>query len=96
MAELRLTPAALRDLEEIWRYTAQRWGASQAERYIDHLNACFEALAHSPLSAPACDHIRPAYRRQPVESHVVYYRTGQDSVVVVRILHARMDAPRHL
>ena len=59
MAELRLTPAAVQDLEDIWRDTAQRWSVSQAERYIDHLTACFEALAQAPLSAPACDHIRP-------------------------------------
>lgn len=96
MVELRLTPAAVRDLEDIWRYTAQRWGIPQAERYIDRLNDCFEALAQAPLSAPACEHIRPGYRRQSVESHVVYYRTGQDMVTVVRILHERMDAPRHL
>lgn len=96
MAELRLTPAALRDLEDIWRHTARRWGVAQAERYIDQLNACFEVLVQAPFSAPACDHIRPGYRRQPVERHVVYYRTGQDRVNVVRILHERMDAPRHL
>jgi len=96
MAELRLTPAAVRDLEDIWRYTVQRWSISQADRYIDRLTACFEALAQAPLSAPACDHIRPGYRRQLVESHVVYFRTGQDMVTVVRILHERMDAPRHL
>ena len=96
MAELRLTPAALRDIEDIWRYTAQRWGAAQAERYIDRLNACFDALAQALLSAPACEHIRAGYRRQPVESHVVYFRAEQSSVTVVRILHERMDAPRHL
>jgi toxin ParE1/3/4 len=96
MAELRLTPAAVQDLEGIWHYTAQRWSVSQAERYIDRLTACFEALAQAPLSAPACDHIRPGYRRQVVESHVVYFRTGQDMVTVVRILHERMDAPRHV
>ena len=96
MAELRLTPAAVQDLEDIWRYTVQRWSVSQAERYIDHLTACFEALAQAPLSAPACDHIRPGYRRQVLERHVVYFRAGQDTVTVVRILHERMDATRHL
>lgn len=96
MAELRLTPAALRDMEGIWRYTARQWGVAQAERYIDRLNGCFETLALAPFSAQACDHIRPGYRRQPVESHVVYYRTGPDMVTVVRVLHERMDAPRHL
>ena len=39
MAELRLSPAAERDLEGIWRYTAERWGVAQAEHYIDLLYA---------------------------------------------------------
>lgn len=96
MAECRLTPAALRDLESIWQYTAAHWGVAQAERYIDKLNACFAVLAQSPTVAPACDYIRPGYRRQLVEHHAVYYRMENTMVIVVRVLHERMDAPRHL
>lgn len=96
MAELRLTPAALRDLEGIWRYSAQQWGPVQAGLYLDLLNAAFEALAHAPESAPSCEHVRPGYRKQIVKHHAVYYRTEADVVIVVRVLHERMDAPRHL
>jgi toxin ParE1/3/4 len=28
--------------------------------------------------------------------HAVYYRMEGDTVVVMRVLHERMDAPRHL
>ena len=34
MAELRLSPAAERDLEGIWRYTAERWGVATAHERI--------------------------------------------------------------
>ena len=96
MAELRLTPAALRDLEGIWRYTAQQWGDSQAARYLDLLNDAFLAIAQSPRSAPGCEHIRAGYRRQLVEHHAVYFRLEAGTVIVVRVLHERMDAQRHL
>lgn len=96
MAEFRLTPAALRDLEEIWRYSAQQWGVAQAGRYLDALNSAFVLIAGAPLAAPSCDEIRPGYRRQYVERHVVYYRIVSDAVVVVRVLHARMDVLRHV
>lgn len=96
MAEFRLTPAALRDLEGIWHYTAQQWGQAQAAHYVDLLNANFEALARHPLAASACDHIRPGYRRQRVESHAVYFKVEGDRVIAVRVLHERMDARRHL
>ena len=58
MAEYRLSPAAERDLEGIWKYTRRAWGLEQAERYTDLLTAAFQVLAESPKSAPACDHIR--------------------------------------
>jgi toxin ParE1/3/4 len=96
MAELRVTPAALRDLEGIWTYTALQWGEAQAAHYLDRLNACFDAVAASPLSAPTCDDIRPGYRRQRVERHTVYYRVEGAVVVIVRVLHERMDVHRHL
>lgn len=95
-AELRLSPAALRDLEDIWDYTVQQWGTAQADRYAEALDAAFQAVALSPDSAPTVDHIRPGYRRQRVERHAVYYRMEGDTVVVMRVLHERMDAPRHL
>ncbi len=56
MAEYRLSPAAERDLEGIWKYTRAKWGAEQAERYTDLLTAAFEELAESPKSASACAH----------------------------------------
>ena len=96
MPEFRLTPAAERDLESIFKYTASRWGVSQAIRYTDFLMDAFVDLARSPLSAPSCDHIRAGYRRRSVERHIVYYRSTDYGVAIVRVLHDRMDAPRHL
>lgn len=96
MAEYRLTPAAERDLEAIWTHTVERWGVEQANHYTDCLAAAFAELARSPKSAPACDHIRLGYRRRNVERHIIYFRITNYGIAVVRILHDRMDAPRHL
>ncbi len=96
MAEYRLTPAAESDLEAIWIDTLQRWGAEQADRYIDTLTAAFADLAQSPKRAPTCDQIRPGYRRRHFERHMIYFRITTYGIVVVRVLHDRMDAQRHL
>jgi toxin ParE1/3/4 len=45
MAEYRLSPAAERDLEGIWKYTRRKWGLEQAERYTDFLASAFQVLA---------------------------------------------------
>lgn len=85
MAEYRLTPAAEQDLEAIWIHTAQHWSV-----------AAFASLARSPRTVPACDHIRPGYRRRSVEQHMIYFRITSYGIAIVRVLHQRMDAPRYL
>ena len=96
MAEYRLTPAAERDLERIWTDTLRRWGREQANRYTDVLTAVFAELAQLPKTAPAYDQIRPGYRRRSVERHMIYFRITTYGIAIIRILHDRMDAPRHL
>ncbi|MFZ6872312.1 type II toxin-antitoxin system RelE/ParE family toxin [Undibacterium sp. Di27W] len=96
MAEYRLVPAAENDLESIWSYTALKWSVEQADRYTDIMTSAFDELAQSPKLAPACDHIRPGYRRQTVERHVIYFRITSYGIAIIRILHDRMDASRYL
>jgi toxin ParE1/3/4 len=96
MAEYRLAPAAERDLETIWTYTYHQWGINQANRYLDRLAKAFSDLAHAPMAAPSCDHIRRGYRYRHIERHVVYFRITDYGIAVVRILHERMNPPNHL
>lgn len=96
MADYRLAPAAENDLQTIWVYTHQQWGADQADRYIDALVVAFAELANSPTSAATCDHIRAGYRRWRVERHMIYFRQTDYGIAVIRVLHERMDTTRHL
>jgi toxin ParE1/3/4 len=95
-AEFRLTPAALRDLEGIWLYTMEQWSIKQAHRYIDEISATFAKLANNPLQGMSCEAIRKGYRRSGVGRHMIYFRISDYGIAVIRVLHARMDAPRHL
>ena len=72
MAEYRLTPAAERDLENIWLYTRRQWSTEQADRYTAILANAFAELAQAPKIAPSCDHIRSGYRRRSVDRHMIY------------------------
>jgi len=96
MAEYRLTPAAERDLENIWLNTRRQWSTEQADRYIAILANAFDELAQAPKIAPSCDHIRSGYRRRSVDRHMIYFRVTDYGIAIVRVLHDRMDAPRHL
>lgn len=96
MAEYRLSPRAQRDLDGVFDYTVTHWGLPQAMRYTDLIEAACAELADAPQRAQGCAHIRPGYRRRSVEQHVIYFRPTSYGIAVVRILHQRMDAARHL
>ena len=84
MARYRLTPKADRDLTQIWRYTNENWGKSQANEYLQLLGSRFLMLLHHPKSGRARDEIRRGYRSLPVENHVIFYRVIDDEEIVIR------------
>jgi toxin ParE1/3/4 len=92
-----LSPAAQADLEEIWDYTCERWDVDLAEEYLRELQHAIERAAANPRIGRACDEIRPGYRKLAAGSHTLYYRVASEGIVdIVRVLHQRMDADRHL
>ena len=97
MTGYTLSPAAQNDLGEIWDYTREHWGIDQAEQYLREIQRAIERVVSNPTIGRACNDVRPGYRKHVVGSHTLYYRIGSDDVIdVVRVLHQRMDADRHL
>jgi len=96
MAEYRLTPKAIDDMEATWLYSLTQWGTQQAGRYIDDVTEAFEFLAESPKAGMNCENIRVGYRKHPVIRHVIYYRETDYGIEVIRVLHDRMLATRYL
>lgn len=96
MAEYRLSPRAQRDLGELFDYSVAHWGIAQAVRYTDLIETTCADLAEAPQQASACANIRPGYRRRNVGQHILYFRPTSYGIAVMRILHHRMDAVRHL
>jgi toxin ParE1/3/4 len=95
-ARYDLTPAAKADLRDIWLYTMAQWGEQQAERYLQQLEQCCERLVAHPELGKARDELRVGYRSILEGSHIIIYRSHQNRIEVVRILHRRMDIERHI
>ncbi|MFG1283697.1 type II toxin-antitoxin system RelE/ParE family toxin [Xanthobacter autotrophicus] len=94
--QLTLTPKAREDLDAIWTYSLQTWGRARAETYVRLLGKAFDDLARGVSLGRSADEVRSGYFRHSVGSHVVFYRYPDTHVLeVVRILHQRMDIPRH-
>ena len=96
MPTYKLTPLAMDDLREIWRYGAATWGLEPTEAYGEKILDAFEFLAENPHAGLSIEHIRVGYKRHPVGSHLIFYRVIGQGVEVVRILHQRMDTERQL
>lgn len=91
-----LSPAARADLDDIWEYTAGRWGDAQAERYARDIQAACRALGDGTQPGRSADDIRAGYRKLAVGSHMIYFRPRAGMVEIVRILHGRMDVARRI
>jgi toxin ParE1/3/4 len=96
MAEAHLSEAAAGDLEAIYLHGFARFGEMQAEAYADGLRRTLSLLADNPRLGPACDDVRPRYRRFRYQAHVIFYRVVGQTVRVIRVLHSAMDVERHL
>lgn len=89
---VRVQEAASHRLDEIYRYTRERWGAEQADRYITSL---FEAFARIETHGVASKPVPAAFGVDGYffrhERHVVYWRRlDNGDVGIVTILHERM------
>ena len=92
MTPVRVRDAAAVRIDEIYRYTRDRWGEAQADAYIAGLFDAFEGIADG----------RTASRPVPAEfgvdgyvfrykRHFVYWKTlGDGAVGIVTVLHERM------
>lgn len=97
MPSYLLTAAARKDLIDIGRYTAKKWGKRQRDKYLKQLDDAFKLLTRQPDMGRAADGIKPGYRKFSQGSHIIFYRVGAESkIVVIRILHNSIDVDQHL
>lgn len=94
----RLSRAAERRLDEIFRYTRNKWGEAQAIRYLANMFDQFEAVATGSISGRP---IPPAFgvsgRFTRCGKHFIYWKTlANGDVGIAEILHERMNIGDHL
>jgi toxin ParE1/3/4 len=91
MAAVRIQEAASHRLNDIYRYTEERWGVEQADRYITGLFAAFDRIETRGVTSklvPAEFGVDGYFFRY--ERHFVYWRRLSDGDIgFVTILHER-------
>jgi toxin ParE1/3/4 len=96
MAAYSLSEKAVSDLDGIYEYTILNFGLEQARAYLLGLHERFQILADSPGVGRSAAQLAPELRRHEYQSHIIFYTPEAKGVLIVRVLHTRMDARRHL
>ena len=96
MRDLKISRRADNDLASISQYTILNFGAEQARKYKDQLNACFASLLDNPHLGQSANEVMPKLRRIRQQAHVIFYLPTPESILIVRVLHHRMDFEQHL
>lgn len=91
MLRLEYTKGALSDLDNIWEYSLENWGQTQAETYISQLEQSCHGLTQNGhvsralLALPAnIDYIKSQH-------HYIFFVKSEKVVTILAILHERMD-----
>ena len=91
MLKLNLSPQAVKDLESIYEYSFTRWGFSQAEKYHDELYNYIIEICQNPKIGSFYYFKEGNYRKLNSNRHIIFYRQSNKEIIVIRILHEKMD-----
>ncbi len=87
---LRQTARARADLIEIWTHVAQQ-DPGAADRLLDRIAARLEILKDFPNAGTALPALAPGARMLVEAPYLILYRSDEQGVLLVRVLHGRRD-----
>lgn len=91
MKRLRLSRLAESDLSDIWRFSAETWGPTQADRYLSDLFDRFAHVSDHPEMGRARFNLMPGAFSFPAGRHVIFYEVVEGRVVILRVVHERRN-----
>jgi toxin ParE1/3/4 len=80
----------------IGRYTEDRWGREQRNRYLEAIDSRFAWLAANPTLGRLRPDIAPGYRCFPQGQHLIFYLMREGGIDIIGIPHQSMDVGDHL
>ena len=84
------------DLVEIYSYGFINYGESKADLYIEALKEKCQFLADMPNLCSDRDEFEPSVKIHHHKKHLIIYTVETDYILIVRVLHERMDIQQHM
>ncbi len=90
---LILTEPAQFDFRGIANYTLETWGERQAIIYRNKIQKALDSIKGNPDRGKKTNSGRYTFI---AEKHKIFYRIENKTIIILRILHQRMDEGQHL
>lgn len=88
---VKYAEAARADLQDIETYCRTAAGAAAAEKVVAQIITKVESLGARPARQRLRTNLAAGVRALRVSDHLIFYRVGEDTVSIVRILHGSRD-----
>ncbi len=95
MAIYKVSPAAERDLVDIYLHGLNKWGEKQADKYQRRLVSAFHTMVNNPDLGRKVE-IRPQLQQYDVIPYAIFYRKFSYGVRIARILYKNRAIEKYL
>ncbi|MBW4669693.1 MAG: type II toxin-antitoxin system RelE/ParE family toxin [Cyanomargarita calcarea GSE-NOS-MK-12-04C] len=90
MSRFKISTQAAQDLEDIWSYVAKN-NPRAADNLFDKLREMFAKLAKFPQMGQGRSDLALSLQSFPVRNYLIFYRTIEEGIEIVRIIHGSQD-----
>ena len=97
MVNYELTKDAERDLQQIARYTLNKWGKAQLQRYRSGLKNTFKLIGENKVIPRLFSRKYPQLQVAKYQYHFIFYLTEQNAKpIIIGVIHEERDVVNQL
>ncbi|MCJ8268955.1 MAG: type II toxin-antitoxin system RelE/ParE family toxin [Psychrosphaera sp.] len=97
MAHYELTKDAQRDLQQIARYTLNKWGKAQLQKYRSGLKRTLKLIAQNEVVPRLFSKRFPQLLVTKYQNHFIFYLTEKNTKpVIIGVIHEERDIVNRL
>ncbi len=92
MKSIKVSDRAREDLDALWLDIAAD-NSRAADRLVHRIVNQYTKLCQFPGMGPRRDELRPGLRSWPVGNYLIFYKSTDEGIEIIRILHGARDLP---
>lgn len=91
MKQIYIDIDARQDLRDIWQYTVETWGRSQANVYLSKIDQCIQNVARGKADGKQIDGLDRDILLYHCKHHYIFFHILDERLTILAVFHERMD-----